>query len=72
MLREPKMLLAVVSWDEFITELSLTSRDNAGVDGNEVGEDEILVSVNKSMMCSSFSAMISTSARPPDELSLAS
>jgi hypothetical protein len=72
MLRELKMLLAVVSWDEFITELSLTSRDNSGVDGNEVGEDVILVSVNKSMMCSSFSATILTSARPSDEVSLAS
>jgi hypothetical protein len=45
MLRELEMLLAVVSWDEFITETSLTSRDNAGVDGNEVCEDEILVSL---------------------------
>jgi hypothetical protein len=49
-LRELKTLLAVSPWDEFMKEMSLTSRDNAGVDGNEVGEDEILVSVNKSVM----------------------
>jgi hypothetical protein len=71
MLRELKMLLVVVSWDEFIMELSLTSRDNAGVDGNEVGEDEILVSVNKSVMCSSFLATILMSVRPSDAVSLA-
>lgn len=72
MLRELEMLLAAVSWDETITERSLTSRDIAGVDGNEVDEDEILVSVNKSVMCSSFFATISTSVRPSDEVSLAS
>lgn len=72
MLRELEMLLAVVSWDEFVMELSLTSRDNAGVDSNEVGEDEILVSVNKSMMCSSFSATMLASARPSDKVSFAS
>lgn len=69
-LRELAMLLAVVSWDEFITEISLTSRDNAGVDGDEVGEDEILVSVNKSVMCSSFFATILMSIRLSDEVSL--
>jgi hypothetical protein len=72
MLRELGMLLAVVSWDEFITEISLTSRDNAGVNGNEAGEDEILVSVNKLVMCSSFFATILMSVRPSDEVSLAS
>ena len=71
MLRELEMLLAVVSWDEIITDISLTSRDNAGVDGNEAGEDEILVSVNKSVMCSSFFATILMSVRPSDEVSLA-
>ena len=71
-LRELKMLLAVVSWDEFMRETSLNSRDNAGVGGNEVGEDEILVSVNKSVMCSSFFATILMSARPSDEVPLAS
>jgi hypothetical protein len=72
MLRELEMLLAVVSWNESITEISLTSRDNAGVDGNEVGEDEILVPVNKSVMCSSFFATILMSVRPSNEVSLAS
>lgn len=72
MLRELEMLLAVVSWDEFRTEISLTSRDNAGVDGIEVGEDDILVSVNKSVICSSFFATILMSVRPSDEVSLAS
>jgi hypothetical protein len=72
MLRELEMLLAVVSWDEFTTEISLNSRDNAGVDGIEVGEDDILVSVNNSVMCSSFFATILMSARPSDEVSLAS
>lgn len=66
------MLLAVVSWDELITEISLTSRDNAGVDGNEVGEDEIFVSANKSLICSSSLAIILISARPWDEVSFAS
>ena len=72
MLRELEMLLAVVSWDEFITEISLTSRDNARVDAVEVDEDGILVSVNKSVMCSSFFATILMSVRPSDEVSLAS
>jgi hypothetical protein len=72
MLRELVILLAVISWDEFMTERSLTSCDNAGVDGNEVGEDEILVTVNKSVMCSSFFPTISMSVRPSDEMSLAS
>ena len=71
MFRELRMLLAIVSWDEFMTGISLTSRDNAGVDGNEVGEDEILVSVNKSVMCSSFFATILMSVRHSD-VSLAS
>lgn len=71
MLRELEILLAFVSWDEVITEVSLTSRDNAGVDGSEVGEDEILVSVNKSVMCSSFLATILMSVRPSDAVSLA-
>jgi hypothetical protein len=71
MLRELEMLLAVVSWDEFTTDISLTSRENAGVDGNEVSEDEILVSVNKSVMCSSFFATILMFTRPSDEVSLA-
>jgi hypothetical protein len=70
--RELEMLLAVVSLDEFITEVSLTSRDNAGVDGNEVNEDEILVSVNRSVMCSSVFATILMSVRTSDEVSLAS
>jgi hypothetical protein len=72
MLRELEMLLAVVSWDEFITEISLTSRDNAGADDNEVGEDDILVSFNKSVMRSSFFATILMSVRPSEEGSLAS
>jgi hypothetical protein len=67
-----EMLLAVVFGDEFMTEMSLASRDSAGVDGIEVGEDETLVSVNKSVMCSSFFAMISMSVRLPGEVSLAS
>lgn len=65
------MLLAVVSWDELITEISLTSRDNAGVDGNKAGEDEIPVSINKPVVCSRFFAAISTFVRPSDEVSLA-
>lgn len=71
LLRQLKMLLAVVSWDEFMAEISLTSRDNASVDGDETGEYEILDSVNKSVMCSSFFATILTSVRPSD-VSLAS
>ena len=67
-LGELDMLLAVVPWDEFRT---LSSRDKAGVDGIEVGEDDILVSSNKSVMCSSFFAMISRFVRPSDEVSLA-
>jgi hypothetical protein len=72
MLRELEILLLVVSWNVFITERSLTSRVNAGVDGKEVGEDEIPVSVNNSVMCSSFFATISISVRPSDEMSLGS
>lgn len=72
MLRELEMLLGGVSWDEFIVEISLTSRDIAGVDGMELGEDDILDSVNKSVICSSFFATISMSVRPSDEVSLAS
>lgn len=72
MLRELEMLLAVVSWEEVVTEVSLTPWDNAGVDGHEVGEDEILVSVNNSSMCSSCFATILISFRPSDEMSLAS
>jgi hypothetical protein len=71
MLRELEMLLKVVSWDELIMEISLASLDNAGVDGID-GEDDILVSVNKSVICSSFFATISMSVRPSDEVLLAS
>jgi hypothetical protein len=60
------MLLAVAPRDELITEISLTSRDNAGVNGNKVDEDKFLVLVNKSVMCSSFSATIPMSVRPSD------
>ena len=72
MLRELEMLLPVVFWDNFKTDKSLDSRDNAGVDGVTVGEDDIHVSVNKSVMCSSFFATILMSVRPSDEVSLAS
>jgi len=71
MLRGLGYLLGVVSWEESIRVISLTSRDNEGVDGIELGEGDILVSVNKSVMCSSFFAMILMSVRPSDEVSLA-
>lgn len=69
---ELDMLLAVVSWDELMTEKSLASRDNTGVDCNEAGEDEILVSVNNSLMCSGSLAIVLMSSRPLDEMSFAS
>lgn len=46
----------------------LTSRDNAGVDSNKVSEDKILVSVNKSVMCSSFFVTILMSVSSSDLL----
>jgi hypothetical protein len=58
------MLLAVAPRDELVTEISLTLRDNAGVNGNKVDEDKLLVLVNKSVMCSSFSTTILMSVRP--------
>lgn len=49
-----------------MTKISLTPRDNASVGGDEVGEDEILDSINMSVMCSSFFATILMSVRPSD------
>ena len=47
-----------------MTEISLDSHDNPGVDGDEVVEDDIFVSVNNSVICSSFFATIPMSVRP--------
>jgi hypothetical protein len=54
-----------------MTEILLDSHDNPGVDGDEVVEDDIFVSVNNSVICSSFFATIPMSVRPSKELSLA-
>jgi hypothetical protein len=64
MLRKLEMSLLVVCWDKSIEKISLASRDDAGVDGTEAGEDDILVPVNKSVMCSSFFSTILRSVRP--------
>ena len=71
MLGELEMLSTAVSWDELITEISLTSRDNTGVEGSDAGEDDILASVNKSVICTSTFSIVLTSVRPSDEVSLA-
>lgn len=72
LLRELELLLAVVPCDKLITVISLTPRDKGGVGGSEICEDEILVSINKSVLCSSFSSIMLMSFRPSDEVSLAS
>jgi hypothetical protein len=72
MLRELEKSLLVVCWDKSIEKISLASRDDAGVDGIEGGEDDILVPVNKSVMCSSFFSTILRSVRPSDVVSLVS
>lgn len=54
-----------------MTEISLDSHDNPGVDGDEVVEDDIFVSVNNPVICSSFFATIPMSVRPSKESSLA-